>query len=96
VTTLPPCAASWSSPTRGRCDRPAKLHELCQAHYQQQRRGRAFTQLRDPGRVLVQVVIQIPEEDAATLASEAAARQIPLAEVYREAVAPYAARLRRR
>lgn len=89
------CTATWSS---GSCDREARAAELCPGHYQQKRRGGPFKQLKNPHgadpRGLVPVTSYVPAADVQTLKCEATRRGVDLSEIYREAVAAFAAQLR--
>jgi hypothetical protein len=95
MTTPKLCSASW---TGGSCDRHASIGAHCSGHYQQQHRNKPFRPLRQPhgalGVQLVPVTINLPGNDVETLQLEALARQVPTADVYREAVAEHADRIR--
>jgi hypothetical protein len=87
------CTAKWKG---GRCDKEASAAGLCTGHYQQKRREKPFAPLRgahgDMG--TVQVVVQVIVDDAEVIALEAARREVPRADVYREAIEQLAQKLR--
>lgn len=91
------CTAKWKG---GECDREAKVGELCSGHYAQGRREKPFAALKGahgkPAADLVPVMVRVPKDDADTLEAEATRRGVVEADIYREAVAAYAVKLRKR
>lgn len=89
------CIATWLG---GRCIRAPRSSGLCAGHLAQLRRGLEYASLRAPHgadpRGLVSVTIQVPRADADTLTAGATTRGVAVTELYREAAAELAQRLR--
>ena len=91
------CTAMWPG---GHCDREAMSKNLCAGHYQQERRGRPFSELRGAHgkstEELTYMGVLVPNSDAETMSAEAEARNVERSVIYREAVSAWAARLRKK
>jgi hypothetical protein len=104
--SLPPCSVGRMSLCEakfegGPCDRPARTSGLCQSHYMQQRRGKAFTVLKGEhgkaeGKTVSVPALLVPVEDNEAIQAEAERRKLKPPDIYREAVDDYAAKLRKR
>lgn len=89
------CNATWLG---GRCDRNVWQGGLCAGHYMQRRRGKPFTPLKgahgaDP-RDLVPIRFEAPRADVEVLQAEASRRNVPEAEIHREALGQWVAKLK--
>ena len=77
------------------CKRPAKASGLCATHYQQQRRGRPFTPIREEAANTRKVSVVIDTLNVRTMRQEAKRRGVSESAVYREAVAAWARALKK-